>query len=413
MKDLIKFTNIKLTADPSRVLMQPFFPGSEQRAKNVIERIMSLDDKKAAELSENVMASFSGRHRNTAEIFESNFRLIEKYLDRAVTPQRRLLIGAYFSKEYSIESAALFNPSIVPHPEDPSENRFIMSLRATGEGHISSIEFREGTIDNGGVMLDPNSKFLDAGELVNQNGEDSYEIKFGDVPISGRVLFPYSEAESHGMEDARFVRFLNENAPPVYYATYTAYDGHKTSIGFIETQDFTHFKISRLQGQEVKDKGMALFPRKVGGRYMIVSRQDGENLYIMDSESVNTWNKKSLLKVPVFDWEFVQLGNCGSPIETEAGWVLITHSVGTVRTYVISAILLDLNDPSKVIGYLPEALIVPKEKTREGYVPNVVYSCGSMLHDGRLIIPYAMADSASGVAVVDLSELLNRFVRVA
>lgn len=411
MKDLINFTDIKLTPDPSRVLMQPFYPGSEERVKRVLERIMSLDEKKAVELFENVMANFSGRHRNTSETFENNFKIIEKYLPRPVTPHRRLLIGAYFSKEYSIESAALFNPSIVPHFRDPASGRFIMSLRATGEGHISSIEFREGTIDGGKVTLDPYSKFLDAGEAVSES-EDSYEIKFRDeVPLSEKVLFPYSPSESNGMEDARFVRFISDNESPVYYATYTAYNGHRTSIGLIETSDFRDFKISRLQGSEVKDKGMALFPRKVGGRFMMISRQDGENLYIMDSDSVGTWNKKSLLKVPVFEWEFVQVGNCGSPLETEAGWLLITHSVGALRSYFISAVLLDLNDPSKVTGYLPEVLISPTEKTREGYVPNVVYSCGSMIHMGKLIIPYAMADSASGIAVVDVNELLNRFVR--
>ncbi|MGE5431827.1 MAG: glycoside hydrolase family 130 protein [Syntrophomonadaceae bacterium] len=411
---MINHTKIELTPDPSRVLMQPFYPGSEKRVKNVLNRILNLDEKRAAELEEKVMSGFSGRHRNTPEIFENNFKLVGKYLDRAVTPQRRQLIGAYFSKEYSIESAALFNPSIVPHPEDPAGGRFIMSLRATGEGHISSIEFREGRVDKDEVTLEPYSKFLDAGELVSESNEDSYEIMFNDdVPVPERVLFPYLDSESHGMEDARFVRFENENAAPVYYATYTAYDGHKTSIGFIETKDFRQFKISRLMGDEVRDKGMALFPKKVGGRYMMISRQDGENLYIMDSDKIDTWNKKSLLKVPVFDWEFVQLGNCGSPLETKAGWLLLTHSVGPVRTYVMSAVLLDLNDPSKVTGYLPEALIYPTDKTREGYVPNVVYSCGSMLHEGRLIIPYAMADSASGVAIVDVDELLNRFIRVS
>lgn len=412
MKDMIELTDIKLPPDPSRVLMQPFYPGSEHRVMNVLERILKLDERKTEELYQNIMASFSGRHRNTGEIFERNFELVKKYLDRAVTPYMRLLIGAYFSKEYSIESAALFNPSIVPHPLDPSGGRFVMSLRATGEGHISSVEFREGTIEAGKVTLDPYSKFLDAGEVVNE-GEDFYEIRFStEVPISERVLFPYKDSESHGMEDARFVRFFDENVGPFYYATYTAYDGKKTSIGLIETQDFKDFKISRLHGSEVVDKGMALFPKKIGGRYMMISRQDGENLYIMDSDKVDTWNKKSLLKAPVFDWEFVQVGNCGSPLETDAGWLLLTHSVGAVRTYVISAVLLDLNDPSKITGYLPEVLISPTEKTREGYVPNVVYSCGSMIHNGKLIIPYAMADSASGVAVVDVNELLNRLIRI-
>lgn len=413
MKDMIRYTRIKLTADPSRVLMQPFYPGSEKRVKNVLDRIMELDERKVDELIQQVMSDFSGRHRDTSAIFENNFELIGKFLNKTVSPKRRLLIGAYFSKEYSVESAALFNPSIVPHPEDPSGGRFIMSLRATGEGHISSIEFREGSVNNGEILLDPYSKFLDPGEVIS--GDDrSYEIRFeSDVPLSERVLFPYSDDESHGMEDARFVLFQDENKPSVYYATYTAYDGHKTSIGLIETGDFRHFKISRLEGKEAGDKGMALFPRKVGGRYMMISRQDGENLYIMDSESVNSWNKKSLLKVPVFDWEFVQVGNCGSPLETDAGWILLTHSVGAVRRYVMSAVLLDLNDPSRVIGYLPEPLISPAEKTREGYVPNVVYSCGSIVHKGKLIIPYAMADSATGMAVVDVEELLNSFVRVA
>lgn len=418
MKDFIRYTQVKLTPDPSRVLLQPFYPGSDKRIRNVLDRIMSLDETKVEEILLNVMSRFSGRHRDASEIFERNSRLMESYISRTVTHARRILIGAYFSKEYSAESAALFNPSIVLHPEgdsagDPggSKARFIMSLRATGEGHISSIEFREGTIDKDKILLDPYSNYLNAGSIADSEKEESYEVKFEDnIPVSERILFPYSAGESHGMEDARFVRFINEDAPPVYYATYTAYDGSKTSIGLIETYDFIRFKMSRLQGSEVRDKGMALFPRKIDGRYMMVSRQDGENLYIMDSDSINNWNRKSLLKVPVFDWEFIQVGNCGSPIETEAGWILLTHSVGPVRTYVMSAILLDLNDPSKVIGYLPEPLISPSEKTREGYVPNVVYSCGSILHDNSIIIPYAMADSASGIAVVDKNELLNNIV---
>ncbi|MCU7497090.1 MAG: glycosidase [Ignavibacteria bacterium] len=417
MEEIVKFTKIKLAPDPSRVLLQPFYPGSEKRLNNVVERIMKLDEKKVEELLEQVLGGFSGRHRNTPEIFRSNFKFAEALLDRPLTPKRKELIGAYLSKEYSVESAALFNPSIVLHPEqgraEAGSARIIMSLRATGEGHISSIEFREGTVDNGEVLLDPNSKFLDAGELTAQMGEGSYEVSFkGNVPLSERILFPHSPDESHGMEDARFVRFIDGNENPVYYATYTAYDGRKTSIGMIKTNDFRQFSVNRLSGSEVKDKGMALFPKKIGGRYMMISRQDGENLYIMDSDEVYSWNKKSLLKVPVFDWEFVQLGNCGSPIETEAGWLLLIHSVGAVRTYFISAILLDSREPSRVKGYLPEVLIAPGEKTREGYVPNVVYSCGSIIHGGKLIIPFAMADSASGVAVVDVNEMLNRFVRV-
>ncbi|MGE5401105.1 MAG: glycoside hydrolase family 130 protein [Ignavibacteriales bacterium] len=417
---MTKLQDIRLTPDPSKVLMQFFFPGNERRVSNILERIYGLSEKRAKILLQDVIESFSDRHRNIRKSFESNFRNIKKYIaeDLPLSAVKKMLIGAYFSKEYSIESAALFNPSIVLHPEQDKNTgtKFILSLRATGEGHISSIEFRTGIVDKKGeIRLEPASSFASSGMVSNdgRNLDEGYEIKFDRrIPLSERVLFPASDSESHGMEDARMVRFQDEDSSAVYYGTYTAYNGRNTSIRMVETKDFINFKITSLKGKAVKDKGMALFPRKVNGKYMMISRQDGENLFFMQSDDIYTWDKMKLLRMPFNDWEFIQVGNCGSPIETEAGWILLTHGVGPVRTYVISAILLDLKDPSRVIAYLPDPIITASEQERNGYVPNVVYSCGSILHNGRLIVPYAMADSASGIAVYEVDELLKRFVKI-
>lgn len=420
---MLQRKDIRLLPDKNRVLLQFFYPGSEKRVKNIIERISALSDEAAEKLLDKVIAEFSGRHRNFLKEIENNFKLVEKYIHKGtmITSKHKLLIGSYFSKEYSIESASLFNPSIVLFPHDIKSNDqsagFIMSLRSTGEGHISSITFRSGTIEKSGqIKLDAATRFITAGEKVSSAASDMenfYQIKFDrGVPVSERVLFPVTKYESNGMEDARFVRFINDDSSVVYYATYTAYDGRSISIHLIETTDFQDFRINRLKGDAVKDKGMALFPRKTDGLYTIISRQDGENLYIMQSENIYQWDKMQLLKIPELSWEFVQLGNCGSPLETDEGWILLTHGVGPVRTYVMSALLLDKSDPSKVTGYLPEPLISPNEDEREGYVPNVIYSCGSVIFNDQLIIPYAMSDSATSFAAIEVKDLLGRMIRM-
>ncbi len=468
----------KFSPNPKRVILQFFNPGSEQRIKNIIERVESLSEVEVVHHLEKIIQDFSFRHLNIKRKLIENYNKVEKFItaQKNYTIERKYLLGAYFSKEYSIEAASLFNPSIVPHPDQsnlkPGMVRFIMSLRATGEGHISSIEFRSGVIDeNCEIFFDETEKycelpsqkdgkifskyelierlkiegceekkFLDnlpesfsnqqINELLvdelkkspNQNIKNliaqilefvdaNYEITFPEsISVSARIIFPNSSKESVGMEDARFVKFQDEGGSHTYYATYTAYNGRSFGTQLIETKDFHNFKIKTLHGKAVQDKGMAIFPRKINGKYVISSRQGGENLQIMFSDDLYNWEEYKLLQVPKEDWEFVQIGNCGSPIETKHGWLLITHAVGPFRRYTIGAILLDLNDPSKVIGSLKSPLIEPLENEREGYVPNVVYSCGSMMHQDQLIIPYAMSDSYCGFAKVSLGEILAKLL---
>lgn len=427
----------KLFPDPKRVLLQ-FFELNPARTKKVIQRVSSLDEKEVINILNKVFNDFSKRHKNFEEIIFSNFKNVEKHIQSPdlMSRARKLLIGSYFSKEYSISAAALFNPSMVPHPDqskiEKDSLRFVMSLRATGEGHISSIEFREGIIDkNSEVHLRKNSRYvtypriikLKREEILNKKlqytSKSNPEIKdlldsnyvsdfFKDTQLSERVLFPHSKHESVGMEDARFVRF-NDNNEYTYFGTYTAYNGRKFRTQIIETKDFQSFKIGTLHGNAISDKGMALFPRKIDNKYVITSRQDGENIFIMHSDNICYWNDAKIIKTLEHPWEYIQVGNCGSPIETNKGWILITHAVGPMRKYIISAVLLDLENPSKVIGSLTDPLIEPNEKEREGYTPNVVYSCGSIMHRNNLIVPYAFSDSACGFASIKIPELLKKF----
>ena len=395
-----------------------------------------------------------------------------------MTAEQRLLLGAYVTCEYSVEAAALFNPSIVPHPDqkgvDKGSLRFVMSFRGTGEGHVSSIEFRSGIVDeNHDIYFDPVSQYvatpemhtdpvyqrlhfrrkleelgardrvmnhlleglgetftLDELELQIKNlrstkyrlkdkqhaidtalwlARSNYEVIFRpDQPISERVLFPVSENESAGIEDARFVRFVDDDGSVTYYATYTAYNGFVILPQLLETNDFLTFRIHTLSGTAVQNKGMALFPRKINGQFVMLSRQDGVNNYIMFSDSLRFWNHADLLQEPVHPLEFVQIGNCGSPVETSEGWLALFHGVGPMRKYSIWAELLDIEDPSKVIGRLDEPILTPDEHERDGYVPNVVYSCGSMIHDDALIVPYGIADQRCRVATLSIPELLSQ-----
>lgn len=460
----VRRSSTVLKSDHSRVLLQYFGVGNEKRIQNVISRINKLSDQEAASLASEIRSGFSNRHRDFEQRVEANYIEMKHHVSAEIklSANKIFLMGAYFSKEYSIEAAALFNASIVPDPVSGNEGKFIMSLRSTGEGHISSIEFREGKIDqDGNVSLQETSRFVSTGkiskpnkwkkkevleiskycngvtendfdgvpdeftvdefkqifklslptkmDLVSSYLESFYTVEFsGNEPLSERILFPNSSSESAGMEDVRWVRFVNDDKSVVYYGTYTAYNGKTFRSQLIETKDFKKFSISPMYGEMIKDKGMAIFPRKVNGKYLITSRLDGENLYIMESDNIRVWENAKKIYEPELFWEFVQLGNCGSPIETKEGWVLITHSVGTFRKYVISIYLLDLNDPSKIIGRLNEPLISPNEDEREGYVPNVVYSCGSMLHNGTLVIPYAMSDSRTSFATVSIEELLHQ-----
>ncbi len=467
-------------SEKARVIAKPFIPGPEQRFRNIINRVLNLPEDRAFSLLEEIMKNFAYRHKNFEEILRRHFREIAHHLpgDLTLTPERELLLGAYFTHEYSVESAALFNPSIVLHPDQsglkPGQSRFIMSVRATGEGHISSIEFRSGIIDESNdLWFDPTSRYLETPEIIKNPAFDkrlfsiklcdigvsremsgqildrlppsfayndldlviasltdqgeipetlrceavesmiwlaksNYELRFSsNCCVSERVIFPVAENESKGIEDARFVRFNHDEGGVTYYATYTAFNGCRILPQLIETRDFQTFRMITLSGRAVQNKGMALFPRRVGGKYVMLSRQDGENIFIMHSDSPYYWDRAEMIQGPVFPWEFIQVGNCGSPIETEAGWLVLTHGVGPMREYRIGVCLLDLDDPTRVTGRLDEPILVANEREREGYVPNVVYTCGGLIHNNELIMPYAMSDTATGIATVPLPALLE------
>jgi predicted GH43/DUF377 family glycosyl hydrolase len=480
---MIARTTHLLRADPTRVVAKPYLPGEEiftdtgGRAGLLMARILALPEDEVSRLLAETLARFSARHRRFEELLERHFALVaHRVAGFALSRERRLLIGAYFTNEYSVEGAALCNPSLVAAPDQaglgPGETRFVMSLRAVGEGHISSIEFRTGRIDRGStVSFDPPGVHLVTGDHAPPAGYDkqafgaklaeldalsdlarvvidplperftpgdldqrlsaferagappagasetlkmirvlaasSYVTAFPpDSTLSERVIFPWGPHETHGLEDARFVRFTGDDGQVTYYATYTAFDGFEIVPQLIETTDFATFRISTLSGGAAQNKGMALFPRRIRGRYVMLSRRDRENLYLATSATVEHWAEAAELHRPSRAWELLQIGNCGSPLETGEGWLVITHGVGPMRRYVLGAILLDLDDPRRVVGRLREPLLDPEGPEREGYVPNVVYSCGSMLNGDDLILPYGISDQAVSLAVVSVPELL-------
>lgn len=478
-RQIVKRKKMKIVGDTSRVITLPHVPSKIYRINNIIKRVLKLSEVQAEKQLEETLLLFADRHRNLEQLLMRNYDRVSEYVIKkeTISKTQRLLIGAFFTMEYSIESAALFNPSIVPHPDQSllakGSMRFIMSLRATGEGHISSIVFRSGILDkNLSFNFDSVSEYAETPQMVHdpfydnnlfqlklqdlkawnetsrrilsnlpaffthQELKDSirdvfldssfsadswatttvhwladsnYMIRFEEeTALSERVIFPVSANESKGIEDARFVKFTHPNGETTYYATYTAYNGRRVLSQLIETEDFQTFKMTTLNGEGVKNKGMALFPRKINGKYAMLSRQDGENNHIMFSDNLHFWNNATLLQEPEQPWEFVQIGNCGSPIETERGWLVMTHGVGKMRQYSIGVILLDLEDPTKVIAHLEEPLMTANEEEREGYVPNVIYSCGSMLVKEKLIVPYAMSDVASRIAIVDVNDLFKK-----
>ncbi|MEP6927452.1 MAG: glycoside hydrolase family 130 protein [Ginsengibacter sp.] len=471
--------SIRLLASAKGVITHFLFLPGENRISNVIKRLTILKEDEVEASLEKVMKEFAIRHRNISETFKNHFnRINNQYKDDLLlfSERKRLLLGAFFTKEYSIQAAALFNPSIVPHPQQQglrqNEQRFIMSLRATGEGHISSVVFQTGIVDGlNNITLDESSGYFtslkkneeatytkafiikrvaffhefrmelldilphtftaaDAIHIINENKisvnadtamensirqfktilDTNYELEsLAHVPVSEMVIFPNAKAERKGIEDVRFVQF-KDGDNSCYYGSYTAYDGYHIKTQLIETKDFDVFKMRTLYGDAISDKGMALFPEKINGKYVMISRQGGEKINIMFSDDLYVWDKFQTLMEPVYTWEFVQLGNCGSPVKTDKGWLLLTHGVGAMRTYVISAILLDLKDPTIILGRLDKPLIEADENEREGYVPNVVYTCGLLRHGNVLIIPYAVSDSATGFVTIDLNEILNELI---
>ena len=406
--------------------MRPFKPATEPRdlnptdkirANHIVGRVLRLEPGAAARQLTEVLENFEGRHRNLLEIFEIRAAEIEEALEphAVLNKTQRCLIGAYFLHEYSFEASALFNPSIVRHPDQSGtpENgcRFILSLRAVGEGHISSLTFRSGTIGaDGSVAVDPAARLASVPKVGSRtsraNGED-VEVIFGpDDDLSERVIFPVTAAQANGIEDARFVEFSN-NERTTFYATYTAYNGRAIRSELLETTDFRTFRMTPLAGQAARNKGMALFPRKIDGRYAMIGRQDNENLYLIYSDDLFTWDGGRSILQPEYPWEFVQIGSCGSPIELDDCWLLLTHGVGPVRKYSIGAVLLDKKDPSKVLARSREPLVRPEPAERAGYVPNVVYTCGAMRHGGQIILPYAVSDTFSNFATIKVVDLMK------
>jgi predicted GH43/DUF377 family glycosyl hydrolase len=469
-------TGIRLRPDPARVITKPFLahtgglPDSQERLRRIAQHTIELDQDTVEETLEDLRKGFQTRHRDIEAIWHSNLEFVTQVvpeIGQVSDPSLQLLLGATFTQEYAIEGAALTNPSIVIL--DGSE--FVLSLRAIGEGHISSIEFRSGRLlQDGEVELDPPGLFAAAGrrsevvferdrfasKLAQMDAEDdiadevlgllperfdateladalstvtskdrihplqadttthvfrwlassNYELVFDSEPLSERVLFPAGPSDSNGMEDARFVRFTEADGSITYYATYTAFDGIRILPQLISTADFVRFRVSSLHGSCAQNKGMALFPRRIDGKFVALSRHDQTNLHVLWADDVWDWNQAERLAGPKAPWEAVQVGNCGSPIETEAGWLVITHGVGPMRTYRLGALLLDLEEPERIVGRLQEPLLSPDWSDRDGYVPNVVYSCGSIIHEDRLILPYGIADREVGIGTVEVNRLL-------
>jgi predicted GH43/DUF377 family glycosyl hydrolase len=471
---------MRLNPDVRKVIPR-FFNTGDERARALIGRVMLLPDKQVSELLLQVLDEFRKRYNNIRIVFEKHFELVKHLLPEkehlTLSNDKKLLIGSYFTMEYSLEHAALFNPSIVEDPDQSGtaagEKNVILSFRATGEGHISSLVFKRAKLDkNANIHFEPSGKYMNQGRITQQKRNNkkafnellshsilpeeiresilsqlhdpfsykeiesilktalqhvetgmaknkikydilsmvntSYEVHFlPESLLSERVIFPVTFTEKNGIEDARFIKFTAEDGACTYMATYTAYDGSFILPHLIETKDFLHFKMSPLHGKAAINKNLALFPRKINGQYAMISRIDGVNNYIMFSDDLYLWESATLLQQPVYPWEFVQIGNAGSPIETEKGWLVITHGVGPMRKYCLGASLFDLNDPTKELGRLKEPLLMPDEDEWHGYVPNVVYSCGTIIHQENLFIPYAVSDYATSFATVPLSALLN------
>lgn len=471
----VKRSNIQIKANPNKVIINFLDLGvntnNTSRLNRLIDSVLAIPEHELPTIYKDIKNNFAFRHKKLEHYLKLNYKKIASELpnNAIVSEIRSLVMGAYFSKEYSIQSAALFNPSMVAHPNQnglkDGEKRFIISLRSVGEGHISSIEFRSGIVDSAGnITLDDETRFSSCSEkdfskvyskktiIKNTNVlhdfdqsildvfEDDFQysdylekvktnvfsrfdkasqatlfhildtnydvITDGTAPICERVIFPNASGESMGMEDVRFIAFT-ENETTQYIGTYTAYNGHQISPQLIITEDFVHFKARSMYGAAVSDKGMGLFPEKIDGRYVMIGRQGGENITMMYSDDLFIWNDYEVIMRPEDTWGYVQLGNCGGPIKTNEGWLVITHAVGPLRKYVLGAILLDLKNPSKINKKLNKPLLSPNEDEREGYVPNVVYSCGSMTHGENLILPYAMSDSASTFATINIKDLLN------
>lgn len=482
MRPQVNRSDVKFYPDPTRTILR-FFGLGDERMSQLIGRVMKMSPVLVDNYLNLILNKFAVRHRNVTRTFSQHFENIKHLVPKnaKLSHNQKLLIGSYFTMEYSFESAAFFNPSIVAAPDQyglvEGQKRIIMSFRAIGEGHISSIVFRMGVVDSrtgafkfspigdrieeaqhvkqfkydkkefqaklhemkvspklsglvlkqlGGDFFYPDlrravDEALSANNLPEEQryqieeikwlADSHYEIKFSqDADISERVIFPVSETERNGVEDARFVMFKDDKGDVKYYATYTAYDGHTILPKMLVTEDFYNFRSKPIHGSGSSNKNLALFPRKINGKYAMLARIDGVNNYLMYSDKLTIWENPVKIQEPKYPWEFVQIGNCGSPLETQKGWLVITHGVGPMRTYCLGASIFDLNDPTREIGRLDEPLLVPRGKEVEGYVPNVVYSCGAMLCHDHVIIPYGMSDYGSSIITVPLEYLMSKIL---
>ena len=426
----LRIHDLRLHADPGRVVLRPFHLGWQSknapggRAQKLVDDILSLSDEQAEVEYERVRKDFAERHWQTEQLFQQRFAEVRENLARDVgdlSPTRQRLIGAFFCHEYTYAAAALMNPSIIPHPDQSgmSEDacRFVMSLRAVGEGHISSIAFREGIAKHDGSFeLWPQASFATALELDDLSLTDSdasvWVHRQPDSSLSNSVIFPITEQQSGGLEDLRLTRFDHGDEDYEWIGTYTAYSGSSIQSELLRTRDFRSIELAPIEGRAGRNKGMALFPEKIGGRYAMLGRQDGKNLYLLKSDDLETWDEEgTLLMEPRYPWEFIQIGNCGSPIRTEHGWIVFTHGVGAMRKYALGCALLDLDDPSKLIGRTREPVLTAVDADREGYVPNVIYTCGALRMGQKLLIPYGISDSAVGFASADIDQLVALMVQ--
>ncbi|MCC2979836.1 MULTISPECIES: glycoside hydrolase family 130 protein [unclassified Sphingomonas] len=417
---------LRLHADPSRVVVRPFHIAKsamngqgQSRSQRMIDEVLAMTPLQASEQLAVVLKDFEARHWQTRRVFMTRYEEIAELhgLDGdAIDDEKRQLIGAYFCHEYSYAAAALMNPSAVPHPDQSGmtegSQRILMSLRSVGEGHISSVAFREGIItEENQLMLAPEPPFATAADAHGIDGQDMPTgpitvHRHRDSTLSGTVIFPITEAQSKGLEDLRLVHFTHDDGSIEWLGTYTAYNGASIQSELLRTRDFRAFDLVPMTGSAARNKGIALFPRTVNGEYLSIGRQDGENLYLLRSDRLDHWDDGELILTPVYPWELVQIGNCGPPIEVDEGWLLLTHGVGAMRKYSIGAALLDKNDPSKVLGRTREPILAAADQDREGYVPNVVYTCGAMRQGDKLFMPYGIADSSVGFAFVEIKKLL-------
>ncbi|MBR0553089.1 glycoside hydrolase family 130 protein [Stakelama marina] len=424
MDDIVTHS-LRLHADPSRVVVRPFHigwqsnGGAQSRSERLVREVLDLSPQDARAQLDAVLKDFEARHWQTRRVFMTRYDEIEAQLKldgAAISDEKRQLIGAYFCHEYSYAAAALMNPSAVPHFDQTGMaegcTRVILSMRAVGEGHISSVAFREGIITaKNQLRLAPEPPFAtaaDAAEEELQAPEGPVTVhRHRDSTLSGTVIFPITKAQSNGLEDLRLVQFTHRDGSIEWLGTYTAYNGSVIQSEMMRTRDFRAFDLVPMTGSAARNKGMALFPRRIGDHYMMIGRQDGENLFLIKSDSLTHWDEGTKLLEPRYPWEFVQIGNCGPPIELDEGWLLLTHGVGAMRKYSIGAVLLDKDDPSKVLGRTNRPILAAKDQDREGYVPNVVYSCGALRHGGSIFIPYGIADSSIAFAFARIDALLR------